>query len=178
MKRVTLLLALAVFLFTGCLDSDGEKAAVEADKPLAQTFVAGMQAYKAGDYQTAFRVMKYQAEQGHERAQYNLGSMYESGQGTERNYNEAFKWYQKSAEQGNIKSQNNLALMYMTGRGTQQNLAEGFKWWTIAAKYGNESARQNLEKAWIELKPEDVAKGEEMAYAWKPLQETKSGENK
>ena len=39
------------------------------------------------------------AEQGLVQAQYNLGDMYEQGQGVRQDYAEAFRWYRKAAEQ-------------------------------------------------------------------------------
>jgi hypothetical protein len=41
----------------------------------------GVAAAQSGDFATALREWKPLAEQGHARAQYNLGVMYESGQG-------------------------------------------------------------------------------------------------
>ena len=60
----------------------------------------GVLAYFRGDYATAFREMKPLAEQGHASAQYNLGIMYEKGQGVPQDYAEAVKLFRKAAEQG------------------------------------------------------------------------------
>jgi len=49
-----------------------------------------------------------QAEQGHAIAQFNLGVMYDKGEGVEKDYDEAFKWYRKAAEQGDADAQYNL----------------------------------------------------------------------
>ena len=40
------------------------------------------------------------AEQGYAKAHYNLGVMYENGEGVPEDDKEAVKWYTKSAEQG------------------------------------------------------------------------------
>ena len=50
------------------------------------------------------------AEQGDAKAQFNLGVMYDKGQGVMRNYAEAAKWYRKAAEQGDADAQRNLDL--------------------------------------------------------------------
>ena len=55
------------------------------------------------------------AENGHVKAQYNLGVIYYKGQGIEQDYNEAIKWYRKAAEQGYTQSQTILGLMYSKG---------------------------------------------------------------
>jgi TPR repeat protein len=44
------------------------------------------------------------AEQGINKAQYNLGIMYDDGQGVPQDYAEAVKWYRLAAEQGNAES--------------------------------------------------------------------------
>ena len=40
------------------------------------------------------------ANQGHARAQCNLGECYYFGYGVEQSYEEAVKWFRKAAEQG------------------------------------------------------------------------------
>ena len=67
------------------------------------------------------------AEQGLTNAQYNLGFMYNFGEGVPQNDAEAVKWYQKAVEQGDPWAQNNLGLMYSKGRGVQQNLSQAVK---------------------------------------------------
>ena len=45
-------------------------------------------------------------------AQYNLGVMYDNGDGVPQDYKEAVKWYRLAAEQGDASAQYNLGLMY------------------------------------------------------------------
>lgn len=52
------------------------------------------------NYAKAFEWYKKAAEQGHKRAQYNLGVMYAMGQGIEKNISKAREWFQKAADQG------------------------------------------------------------------------------
>ncbi|KAG0252301.1 hypothetical protein DFQ27_008154, partial [Actinomortierella ambigua] len=61
------------------------------------------------------------AERGDARAQFNLGTMYDTGRGVEQSDAEAVKWYTKAASQGNPGAQNNLGLMYKNGRGVEQS---------------------------------------------------------
>ena len=60
----------------------------------------GFAAYEAGDYQKAFRLFKWLAQQGHMSAQHNLGFMYAKGWGVPANNVKAFYWFRKAAEQG------------------------------------------------------------------------------
>ena len=55
-----------------------------ADTP-EQQFQQGVESYNKRDYQTAFKLWLPLAEQGNDDAsQYNLGLMYENGQGVKR----------------------------------------------------------------------------------------------
>ena len=60
----------------------------------------------------AFELYKIVAENGHDRAQCNLGSFYYKGEGTEKNLEKTFYWYQKAAVNDNVEAQYNLALAY------------------------------------------------------------------
>ena len=53
----------------------------------------GVAAYNRGDYDTALWEWRSLAEQGNERAQYNLGLMYEGGYGVLKNNVQAHMWY-------------------------------------------------------------------------------------
>ena len=66
----------------------------------AQDFQKGYTAYLAGDNVTAIQEWTPLAEAGYDVAQYNLGFMYEYGQGVLQDYAEAVKWYRLSAEMG------------------------------------------------------------------------------
>ena len=77
-------------------------------------------------------------------AQYNLGSMYGTGEGVPQDDAEAVRWYRLAAKQGNASAQNNLGSMYGTGRGVPQDDAEAVRWYRLAAKQGNASAQLNL----------------------------------
>ncbi len=52
------------------------------------------------DLSEAVRWYRKSAEQGYDKAQYNLAKMYEMGMGVPRNYAQALKWYHKAAAQG------------------------------------------------------------------------------
>ena len=49
------------------------------------------------------------AKQGYAPAQYNLGIMYDKGEGVPQNYEEAMKWFHLAAKQGNPEAQKVLA---------------------------------------------------------------------
>ena len=107
-------------------------------------FDEGVAAYAKGNYQTAFQEMKPLAEQGDAAAQFNLGIMYDKGQGIAQNYIQAVEWYQKAAEQGVAAAQYNLGHMYDKGQGVPQNYTQAVAWYKKAAEQGDAKAQYNL----------------------------------
>ncbi len=101
----------------------------------------GVAAYKRGDYATALREWRPLAEQGHAKAQYNLGQMYRNGQGVPQDYARAAKWFRKAAEQGVAVAQYNLGFMYEHGLGVTQDYAKALQWWRKAAAQGHPKAK-------------------------------------
>jgi TPR repeat protein len=60
----------------------------------------GYQAAKKGDYVSAFKEFKKNAENGDVSAQYSLAVMYNDGIGVKKNPAEALRWFRKAAENG------------------------------------------------------------------------------
>ena len=58
-----------------------------------------------------FDETKALADQGDAIAQYNVGFMYDTGNGVPENDAEAVKWYRKAADQGLAKAQFNLLIL-------------------------------------------------------------------
>ncbi|KAG0250291.1 hypothetical protein DFQ27_009475 [Actinomortierella ambigua] len=84
------------------------------------------------------------AEKGDTIAQFNVGWMYETGQGVERSDVEAVKWYTKAASQGGPKTQYVLGYMYETGQGVKHSDVDAVKWYTKAASQGHPDAQDKL----------------------------------
>jgi hypothetical protein len=165
-----------------------------AGAAIAEPFEDATKAYYRGDYETAYRLIKPLAEQGLPEAQFNLGLMYENGQGVPQDYAEALKWYRKAAEQGNAKAvkwyrkaaeqgnakavkwyrkaaeqgnaeaQFNLGLMYDKRQGVPQNYAEAVKWYRKAAEQGFAEAQTNL--GIMYFTGQGVPKDYVLAYMW------------
>ena len=111
---------------------------------MAQDYAEGLEAYNAGDNETALQQWRPLAEQGDANAQYALGIMYANGNGVVQDYAEAVDWYRKAAEQGYALAQNNLGLMYKNGNGMIQDYAEAVNWYRLAAEQGHANAQSNL----------------------------------
>ena len=84
------------------------------------------------------------AEQGYASAQYNLGVLYENGDGVPKDAAEAALWYRKAAEQGYASAQYNLGVLYENGDGVPKDAAEAALWYRKAAEQGLAIAQNNL----------------------------------
>jgi TPR repeat protein len=110
----------------------------------AQTFEQLEAAYERKDYRTAFAGFKKLAEQGHAPAQFNLGFMYDNGEGVPKDSQQAVVWYRKAAEQGDVHAQNNLGFMYGNGQGVPKDEQQAAAWYRKAAEQGYAGAQNNL----------------------------------
>ena len=86
------------------------------------------------------------AEQGFAAAQYNLGVMYDNGQGVRQDYAQAVQWYLKAAEQGYADAQYNLGLMYEKGQGVRQSKIVAKEWFKKACAYGDKQSCDAYQK--------------------------------
>jgi TPR repeat protein len=66
--------------------------------------------------------------QGDAAAQFNLGRMFDHGQGVAQDYAEAARLYGLAAAQGHAGAQNKLGRMFHHGRGVAQDRAEAIRW--------------------------------------------------
>ncbi len=107
-------------------------------------YEGGIAALEKQDYATAFKKLKTAATQGDAKAQFNLGVMYETGQGIVKDYAEAVFWYKLAAEQSYVRAQSNLGAMYEMGQGVAQNYAEAVRWYKMAAGQGDAKVQFNL----------------------------------
>ena len=96
------------------------------------------------DYVTALSKYKSAAAKNNASAQYNLGVLYDNGQGVVQDYAEAVRWYKLAAAQGLASAQYNLALKYDNGQGVVQDYAEAVRWYKLAAAQGDVKAQYNL----------------------------------
>ena len=84
------------------------------------------------------------AEQGHDRAQVALGTLYWEGDVVSKNFEEAVKWYKKAADKNNAAGQFGLGHCYAEGEGVPKNKEEAVKWYKKAAEQGNADAQLAL----------------------------------
>ncbi len=104
---------------------------------IADSLSDAANAYVAGNYAKAEKLLRPLAEHGDAKAQWMLGHMYDDGNGVPQNYKEAEKWYRLAAEQNDDSAQLNLGTMYENGKGVPQDYKEAVKWYRLAAVQGN-----------------------------------------
>lgn len=101
--------------------------------------------YYSSRFEEAFSIYKRVAEQGNSEANYQIGIMYEKGEGVPKNPEEAVRWFRKAALQGNVSAQNSLGVRLALGKGVEKDINEAIEWITMAAKQGDSDAISNLE---------------------------------
>ncbi len=130
---------------------------------LLADFQAGFDAYNSGDYATAYREWLPLAEQGDAKAQFNIGALYDFGEGVLKDDAVAVQWYRLAAAQGDVEAQFNLALMYQYGEGVPQDYMQAYAWFNIAAAQGNKNAVNNRDVIQRRMTPAQVAEGEKLS---------------
>lgn len=132
-------------------------------------------AYMRGDYATAMALLKPLADEGQAKAQYNVGLMYNLGQGVPQNYPEALKWFNRSAEKGDAQAMYGLATMFGRGEGVPQNYVQAHMWYNLAASRFPADQQARREKATkgrdlvsLRMTPAQIAEAQSLASKWKP----------
>lgn len=82
----------------------------------------------------AFILMAGEAEKGSGSAMLTLGTMYERGLGTPRNYTKALEWYGKAAATGLGEGYYNVGVCYEVGMGTAGDAQKAFENFERAAE--------------------------------------------
>lgn len=106
------------------------------------------------------------AAKGDATAQYNLGQMYEVGEGVAQSDKQAAAWYAKAAAQGHTDAQYDLGVMYQKGLGVAEDWARAAEWYRKAADQGHANAQYLLARLLEVGHGQSVAKNEAEAAEW------------
>lgn len=107
---------------------------------LLADYEAGVNAAFNGDFETALHEFTVAAEEGLDLAQYNLGILYYTGQGVERDLDLAFRWTEAAALQGHVAAQFNLGSLYFAGDGIEANPEKAVEMFRLAGRAGHAGA--------------------------------------
>ena len=132
--------------------------------PVSADFKAGGDAYKAGDYATAFEEFLPLAEGNDHRAMYALGSMYAAGHGVTMDLNEALKWFRKAASYGRPDAQYKIGVMYDRGLGLVRDYHKALSWYGKSAKSGFGLAQYKIGQMYYDGR--GVKQDPIKAFAW------------
>jgi TPR repeat protein len=100
------------------------------------------------DATRGFRLYQLAAENGDPDAQNNLGEIYESGRGVEKNPALALQWYERGAASGHGSAQFNAGRMWAIGVSGKSDPAKARVWLVQAENKGIKQARQVLD--WLD----------------------------
>ncbi len=110
-------------------------------------YETGLKYYNKNDLKQAFKYILASAEMGHLDAQSDIGIMYDSGDGVEKNPNKALEWFKKGAANGSAKAQHNLGAIYLNGEnGVSKNWDEAKKWYSLAASKGYQPSIETIKQ--------------------------------
>lgn len=114
------------------------------DSQPSPNVIAGISAYNRGDFNTAYVLLKQEADRGDSDAEVNLGYLYARGHAVSINQVEAFRLFDLSARQGNSDGMNALGYKYEAGTGIKPDAHQAILWFCAAVRLGNARAMNNL----------------------------------
>ena len=112
------------------------------------------------DFKAAAEFFEKAAVVGHKNAQYNLGILYYTGKGVDKNLRKAFSWFQKAAQQGHTLAEFNLGYLYYSGAGVAKNDVLAYRLFSAAAAKGNTKAIKARDTLAKSLPPEVIKQAE------------------
>ncbi len=124
-------------------------------------------AHERGDYAAEVAIFRPMAEKGSAIAQFNLGVLYDRGQGVPQDNALAMQWYRKAAEQGLPQAQVNLAIMYEEGQGVPVDNVQAYLWYALADSQGDGQAPQALQDVAKKMTVAQVADAERQVKEYK-----------
>ncbi|MDR1488887.1 MAG: sel1 repeat family protein [Desulfovibrio sp.] len=137
--------AFAFFLLYGLLSaSPAFSSAARNPADGAVGFEEGVAAYQRGDYINALRIWQRSAEAGDARATYNIGVLFDQGQGVPVDSARAAVYFLHAAQAGHARAMSNYGRLLEQGRGVEKNEAEAALWFHKAAEEGIAEAQYNL----------------------------------
>lgn len=128
---------------------------------LTQPWLAQLTAAEPGD--KAQELLR-EATQGSAVAQFEVGYLYEKGEGFTRDYQQAATWYRKAADQGYQRAYANLGQLYEKGLGVPKDDAQAIIWYRKGAAPGDAVAQLNLGIFYAEGR--GVVRDDQQAFIW------------
>ena len=103
------------------------------------------------------------AEQGHKKAQFNLGQMYRYGLGVPKDGKEAVKWYRMAAKQGHVYAQYHMGWSYAKGWGVPRDYVRSYLWLNLVAEQGSIDAVNMQGNIKIKMTAQQIKEAQRLA---------------
>lgn len=104
------------------------------------------------------------AKKGDPYYQYELGKLYQSGEGVPQDYALAVKWFLEASSNGYSDADFELGVHYQEGWGVPQNFATAAEWYRKLAEMGDDTSQNNLGSCY--LQGEDGIQDFSKAFKW------------
>ena len=130
----------------------------------ANTLEEAKQKLLQKDYAAAHAIYLLLANQNDAKACYNLGLMYQDGDGVTKNMDEAVKWYTKSADLGYKEAQYTLASLVFQRQIQSISYPQAVTYYEQAAKQGHVKSQLNL--GMLYLRGDVIAQDMPAAVQW------------
>jgi Sel1 repeat len=124
----------------------------------------GNLAFDAGKYRDALKLWSAAARTDDPQAAFNLGLLYDLGDGVTESAATAFTWYRRAAQAGLAAAAFNVGVMYDSGRGAPADRAEAAIWYARSAALGEARAAFNLGQLYES--GQGVPRNTDAAIAW------------
>jgi len=130
----------------------------EAQYKLASLYAEGVfRDVVSEDLNKAFGWYEKAAIQNHSKSQYEVGAMYQYGEGVYQSYAMAITWYKKAAKRNQADAQYELAKIYDKGLGGKIDQVKALKWYLEAAKHNDKRADSRAKELVSSLKKSFVS---------------------
>ncbi|RUR32753.1 sel1 repeat family protein [Vreelandella andesensis] len=117
------------------------------------------------NHRIAFNLFYRSAVQENAAAENQLGNMYSSGVGVERDHHEAIYWYRRAAIQGNPDSHFRLSKIYKNAVGVKKNIVMAYIFEVLCSSHGNHE--MNLQDSCNKLSLDQTLKAFAIAKSWR-----------
>ncbi|GEM_PF-3417330 len=116
----------------------------------------GLESYRAGEYEKAYKIFYNESKKGNADAQYYLGCMLLKGEGVNKSFMRGFKWLSIAADKGHVKALNVVGVIYKNGVETFKNSEEAKKYFQLTAEKNFNLGQFNLGVLLIENYKEKI----------------------
>ena len=140
MKKFLVLLVCAVVLLVG------DKSGIESSFDVKKAYEQGEVFYNNKEYDKAAELLKKACDGGNMRGCFNLGVMYDNGNGVEKNEQKAVELYKKACDGGDMNGCGSLGAMYEKGDGVRQDKRLAKEYVGKACDLGDEEACKEYKK--------------------------------